>query len=428
MRRIPFQYLLLLLGFFLPVLQTEAEITLVKFGKETEWKYQDDGKALPPDWVKPTFIDAQWATGLAPLGYGDSGLNTTVRFGADPQKKQITTYFRRAFPIEDAAKLKKLVFLIRSDDGIVVYLNGKEILRNNLPQGQIESNTRAVKALGGIEERLYQRFTVNAENLVAGTNVLAVEVHQVDPRSSDLFLDLVLRGYRDENELRPTLPAEARPPAVAYHSRHYVPPSMKIVDGYVDGGRGMQLDDAGHARSGRELLIVDRDRDETLNDYLKFARSEELKELEPTKRARRLAQYIDGNTTFEKNNRATMAAVMLLTREYANEGVLIGDVSRLCGAGVCRHRALLFKILADEAGLDVALVRGNYGDAQRKEGHAWNELHLKDGKRILVDVMQRRFEPLTSEGSEISRRYLTVDNKPWYEQPEPAEGKPAPRP
>ncbi|MCA9013823.1 MAG: hypothetical protein KDA77_00705, partial [Planctomycetaceae bacterium] len=203
MRRIPFQYLLLLLGFFLPVLQTEAEITLVKFGKETEWKYQDDGKALPPDWVKPTFIDAQWATGLAPLGYGDSGLNTTVRFGADPQKKQITTYFRRAFPIEDAAKLKKLVFLIRSDDGIVVYLNGKEILRNNLPQGQIESNTRAVKALGGIEERLYQRFTVNAENLVAGTNVLAVEVHQVDPRSSDLFLDLVLRGYRDENELRP---------------------------------------------------------------------------------------------------------------------------------------------------------------------------------------------------------------------------------
>ncbi|MCA9013822.1 MAG: hypothetical protein KDA77_00700, partial [Planctomycetaceae bacterium] len=217
-------------------------------------------------------------------------------------------------------------------------------------------------------------------------------------------------------------------PAVAYHSRHYVPPSMKIVDGYVDGGRGMQLDDAGHARSGRELLIVDRDRDETLNDYLKFARSEELKELEPTKRARRLAQYIDGNTTFEKNNRATMAAVMLLTREYANEGVLIGDVSRLCGAGVCRHRALLFKILADEAGLDVALVRGNYGDAQRKEGHAWNELHLKDGKRILVDVMQRRFEPLTSEGSEISRRYLTVDNKPWYEQPEPAEGKPAPRP
>ena len=424
MRRILFPVLILLVGFFLPVSQAEAEIALIKFGKQTVWKYQDDGKALPPDWMQRSFVDTKWSTGLAPLGFGDRGLNTIVRFGDDPQKKQITTYFRRAFQVEDPDNLKKLVLLIRSDDGVVVYLNGKEIARNNLPEGGVTAETTAIKAIGGVLERLYQRFTVDADNLVAGPNLLAVEVHQANPRSSDLFLDLELRGYQDEKELRPTLTPQAKPATVAYHRQHYVTPKLKIVDGYIDGGRGMQLNDQGQARSRRELLIVDRSRDESLRKHLEFARSDEVKSLEPVKRAFRLAKYIDQSMTLEKDNRYTMAAVVLLTKEYANEGVLIGDVTRICGAGVCRHRALLFKILADEAGLDVALVRGNFGDAQRREGHAWNELHLKDGRRFLVDVMHRRFELLTPEGSEVSRRYLTIDNKPWYGKPEPSEQKP----
>ncbi|QDT45860.1 hypothetical protein Pan241w_59880 [Gimesia alba] len=428
MRRIQMTGLLLLMGFFLPVPQAEAETALIKFGKETEWKYQDDGKALPPGWVQPNFADEKWSTGLAPLGFGDRGLNTIVRFGDDPQKKQITTYFRRAFQIEDPDKLKKLVLLIRSDDGVVVYLNGKEIARNNLPAGQVTAETTAIKAIGGVLERLYQRFTVSTDNLVSGTNLLAVEVHQANPRSSDLFLDLELRGYQDEKELRPTLTPQAKPATVAYHSRHYVAPKLKIIDGYVDGGRGMQLNDQGQARSRRELLIVDRSRDASLRKHLEFAKSDEIKSLEPVKRAFRLAKYIDQSMTLEKDNRYTMAAVVLLTKEYANEGVLIGDVTRICGAGVCRHRALLFKILADEAGLDVALVRGNFGDAERREGHAWNELHLKDGRRFVVDVMHRRMIPITVEANVATRRYLTVENKPWYELPETALPLSAPRP
>tara|TARA_R110002111_G_scaffold259308_1_gene329225 strand:+ start:27991 stop:29256 length:1266 start_codon:yes stop_codon:yes gene_type:complete len=421
MRRIQLAALLLLISFFLPIPQADAEITLVPFGKETEWKYQDDGKVLPPDWVQPAFEDAKWPTGPAPLGYGDPGLNTTVRFGDDPQKKQITTYFRHTFQIEDATKLKKLVLLIRSDDASVVYLNGKEIIRNNLPAGQVTAETTAIEALGRVVQRIYQRFTVSAVNLVSGTNVIAVEVHQGSPRDTDLFLDLVLRGYQDEIELRPTLTPKAKPVTVAYYSQHYVAPKLKIVDGYFDGGQGMQFDAEGHARSRQELLIVDRSRDETLRKHLEFAGSDEIKALEPYERASRLSKYIDQNMTLEKNDFFTQKAVFLMEREYGNEGVLIGDVSRICGAGVSRHRALLFKILADEAGLDVALVRGLYGDAQHYKGCAWNELHLKDGRRILIDVMQRHFELLTPEGSEVSRRYLTVDIKPWYGKQEPSE-------
>ena len=103
-----------------------------------------------------------------------------------------------------------------------------------------------------------------------------------------------------------------------------------------------------------------------------------------------------------------------MVKEYANEGVLIGEVPRICGAGVCRHRSLLFKLLADEAGLDVALVRGNYSDGRSSSGHAWNELHLDDGIRVLFDLTLRHVELPVLQGSRTSRRYLTVRNEPWY--------------
>lgn len=406
--------LLMLLS--LSVLSTlvRAETTLIPFGKEARWRFQDGSHPVPPHWFELEFDDSKWQSGIAPLGYGDSDINTTLSFGSDPQQKTITAYFRHAFQIKDANQLKQLTFMIRSDDGCVVYLNGKELLRHNLPQGQITADTRALKRSDGLEERIYQYFKIETPQLVTGSNVVAIEVHQVDPRSSDLFLDLALRGYSDRDSLRPKMREQARQATVEYHSKHFVGPKIKILDGYVDGGRGMKLDENGQAFSRRELILVDRQRDAALKQHLEFARSEELKALGPLKRATRLAKYVDQNMSLDKNNRWSTPAVVLLSREYANEGVLLGEVTRLCGAGVCRHRALLFKLLADEAGLDVALVRGNYGDASRVGGHAWNELYLPDGRRFIIDTMQRRIEPLGTDGSQTSSRYLTIDNKPWY--------------
>lgn len=415
--------LLLLVSFCLQAPRARAEITLIPSGKASVWKYSDAGTPPRADWMLSSFDDQPWSSGPAPLGFGDAGVNTTVRFGDDPQQKQITTYFRHTFQVPADSKPRQLVLQIRSDDGVVVYLNGTEVARHNLPGGQVTPQTTAINALGGVLERLYQRFTFPADRLKPGTNLLAVEVHQANPRSTDLFLDLVLRGYQQTEELRPTLKTEKQQAARDYHTRQYIAPQLKILDGYIDGGRGMQLDPQGHARSRRELIIVDRQRDAALRKHLEFARSKTVLSLEPEKRALTLAKYVDQNMSLDQNNRATMAAVALLTEEYADQGVLIGEVTRLCGAGVCRHRALLFKLLADEANLDVALVRGNYGDAARHAGHAWNELHLKDGRRILIDTMQRRVELLTSEGSPASGRYLTIDNKPWY-GPSAAKAKP----
>ncbi len=69
-------------------------------------------------------------------------------------------------------------------------------------------------------------------------------------------------------------------------------------------------------------------------------------------------------------------------------GVLIGDVVAICGGASCRHRTLLYKLLADEAGLSVSMVRGRYRHSDGRLGsHAWNEQYLEDGTVLLVDIM-----------------------------------------
>ncbi len=52
----------------------------------------------------------------------------------------LTTYFRHTFNAANTAQSLDLSVL--RDDGVVVYLNGTEIWRNNMPTGTITNTTR----------------------------------------------------------------------------------------------------------------------------------------------------------------------------------------------------------------------------------------------------------------------------------------------
>jgi len=389
-----------------------AETTHVAFGRRTTWKYFDKGSAPKDKWRGADFDDSAWASGPAPLGYGEKGVNTTVNFGRDAKARHITAYFRHSFRIARTRDLRQLVFLIRSDDGLVVYLNAKEIIRSNLAKGEVGFKTAATKDLDGCEERIYRRFVVPASAMVAGRNVLAVEVHQHAPGSDDLFLDLVMRSYRAGEEMRPVLKPQAKAAANAYHRKHYVPVGTKIPDGYVDGGRGMRLDSAGRARSRREVIVVDRSRDAFLRKHLDFAASPAVRKMKPADRAKRLAKYVAAEISPRTGGRWSVQSTNRLAREYSSQGVLIGEVARLCGGTCCRHRALLFKLLADKAGLRTALVRGNYKTSRGTGGHAWGELHLPDGSKMIVDTMNSPSRAVFPQSR--ASGYLTIRKKPMY--------------
>ncbi len=66
---------------------------------------------------------------------------------------------------------------------------------------------------------------------------------------------------------------------------------------------------------------------------------------------------------------------------------LIGEVGGNDNPGVCRHRALLFQILASECGLQTMMRNGSAWDENFINGsaHAWNEVKA-GGRTFLVDT------------------------------------------
>jgi hypothetical protein len=167
-----------------------ARLTLVP--PRATWRYLDAGTNPGAAWNLRAYDDNAWFEGRARLGYGTDGELTPLLFGSDAASKPITCYFRHAFLVEDAAVLGPLRLQMQRDDGAIVYLNGAEVFRSNMPTGAVTPATLASSAIGGVDETHWIRAALPATTLVAGTNVIAVEVHQAAATSSDLGLDVEL--------------------------------------------------------------------------------------------------------------------------------------------------------------------------------------------------------------------------------------------
>ena len=175
-------------------------VTLV--AARSVWKYLDDGSDQGAAWRQPSFGDGLWASGPAELGYGDGGEATFVSYGPDASNKHITTYFRHTFQASNVASFDTLTVRLRRDDGAVVYLNGQELLRSNMPAGSIDYQTLASDGVGGGDESRYYDYSADPSGLLAeGINVLAVEIHQRAPNSSDISFDLELIGRKTQSDL-----------------------------------------------------------------------------------------------------------------------------------------------------------------------------------------------------------------------------------
>lgn len=164
-----------------------GETDLVPAG--SDWSYLDDGSDAGTAWRELGFNALPWPTGEAPLGYGDGDEATVVSFGPDPDFKYITTYFRRRFTLVDPAAFRSYRIELVRDDGAVVYLNGVEVQRANMPLGTIDFMTTASGPVDGASEDAFYSVDVPASLFIAGTNVLAVELHQRSSLSSDVSFD-----------------------------------------------------------------------------------------------------------------------------------------------------------------------------------------------------------------------------------------------
>ncbi|NNF35632.1 MAG: metallophosphoesterase family protein [Saprospiraceae bacterium] len=153
------------------------------------WKYYDLGNEPSPimgnEWESLNYDDSSWIPGNAQLGYGDGDETTVI------SSSTLTGYFRKTFSVSDPSQFNYLVVDITFDDGAVVYLNGNEVARKNMPSGSIGYGTFASSNSG---DNALETFSI-FNDLVVGDNTIAVEVHQRNATSSDLSFDLSLTGH-----------------------------------------------------------------------------------------------------------------------------------------------------------------------------------------------------------------------------------------
>lgn len=198
------------------------------FGRKSVWSYFDWGEAPSADamgrgWTMIAYSPSNpWATGAALLGFtghnGNEVATQTYRYiGHRTSGTQVTTtYFRRTFDLTaKEATAVQLAYDVLYDDGYVLYVNNREVARENMPDGTVGYDTFASSTIGTsgeVTQNAYSSRTVGipAGLLQEGKNVIAVEVHQVHGTSTDLYWDLALATTEDsfftDQEVSVTLP------------------------------------------------------------------------------------------------------------------------------------------------------------------------------------------------------------------------------
>jgi len=169
-------------------------------GEQDDWKFWK-GTSIPsnPDptnWRQPDFDDAHWPTSNAPFFYeNNSGFTGNTDLN-DMQGNYSCIFLRRAFRI-DTAPPPQLTLDAWSDDGCIVWINGVEVLRLNVPDGEIPYYGTSNGALG--EPNVAGIRIENADTFLnTGENVIAVQaLNSSLAGSSDFYITVTLASDQD---------------------------------------------------------------------------------------------------------------------------------------------------------------------------------------------------------------------------------------
>ena len=160
--------------------------------KATEWTYFYDSIMPAKNWMAPDYDDSKWSVGKGKFGYAsDRDYDTKLDYGKDKENKYLTAYFRTTVDCDRDNEFKKVSFKVMYDDAAVVYVNGTKVAVYNLPK----DTTYTYDMLAVFEGDDYvndeeSSFSIDGSLFKKGKNVIAVEIHQNEPASSDMSMKL----------------------------------------------------------------------------------------------------------------------------------------------------------------------------------------------------------------------------------------------
>ena len=169
-----------------PAAASSRDVALLAQG--ATWTYHKGSSEPPADWKAVAFDDSKWAKGPSGFGYSSTPeeLATVGTKLDDMMNNYLSVYVRGKFKVEDPKKLEKLSLHVLVDDGMVAYLNGEEIGRDNI-EGSPPAHD---KVASSSHEALAVDIDLTPQiaKLAAGDNVIAVQGHNHELESSDLVL------------------------------------------------------------------------------------------------------------------------------------------------------------------------------------------------------------------------------------------------
>lgn len=180
---------------FVGWMDTHNAATTELIARGSRWNYYDQGTQDGTEWYKS--INSSWILGYAPLGYytGDSnngrGYRTFLDYGSDASNKRPTYYFIKQFNLSNTPSEGDIYTLnFTVDDGMVVYINGIEAGRYLMNSGTVTYDTYASTYANGNPD--VGSLELPANLFRKGVNIIAVEVHNNNANSSDIYFDAEL--------------------------------------------------------------------------------------------------------------------------------------------------------------------------------------------------------------------------------------------
>ncbi len=150
------------------------------------FKYLIPSAEPSSNWNSSSFDDSNWSNGASGFGYADGDDATLIPNGT------LSVYLRKSFNLTNVADIISLILDIDYDDAFVAYINGVEIARANIdgvpPPYNASTNQEHEAQMyngGGPDRFLISDFS---SILVEGTNVLAIQAHNVSSFSSDFTI------------------------------------------------------------------------------------------------------------------------------------------------------------------------------------------------------------------------------------------------
>lgn len=170
---------------------SSSSSALIPYGDS--WTYYDQGSLDGRQWKILGYSPSAWKTGPAPLGYGAAagGYKTTIDYGGDSNNKYTCYYFRRNVTLaENPTEEEYFTLDYQVDDGFVLYVNGTEAARYNMPSGNVSFSS--VAETYAPTDPIEGSVQIDASLFHKGINVIAVEVHNNSTTSSDIYWNAAL--------------------------------------------------------------------------------------------------------------------------------------------------------------------------------------------------------------------------------------------